>query len=209
MVNALFPRSASRKRVRPALAALALLLSGASALPVLAQPTDLFISEYVEGTSNNKAIEIYNGTASAIDLGAGGYSIQMFFNGNPTATLTINLTGVVAPGDVFVLAQSLASAPIQAVADQLNGSGWYNGDDAVTLRKAGVVIDSLGQAGFDPGTEWGTGLVSTADNTLRRKNEFCAGDTVPTDVFDPATEWDGFATDTFGGLGSHSASCHI
>ncbi|HSK76096.1 MAG TPA: lamin tail domain-containing protein [Thermoanaerobaculia bacterium] len=208
MVNALFPRSAFKKRGRPAfLATLALLLLGAPALPVVAQPTELFISEYIEGSSNNKAIEIYNGTASAIDLSLGGYSVQMFFNGNPTAGLTINLTGTVAAGDVFVLAQSSASAPIQAVADQFNGSGWYNGDDAVVLRKAGVVIDSIGQAGFDPGTEWGTGLVSTADNTLRRKNEFCVGDTVHTDLFDPATEWDGFATDTFGGLGSHSASC--
>jgi predicted extracellular nuclease len=35
----------------------------------------------------------------------------------------------------------------------------------------------------------------------------CAGDTVVDDAFDPATEWDGFATDTFDGLGAHSADC--
>jgi hypothetical protein len=66
-----------------------------------------------------------------------------------------------------------------------------------------VVIDSIGQQGVDPGTEWGTGLTSTMDNTLRRKPTIEAGDTNPTDAFDPAAEWDGFANDTFDGLGGH------
>ena len=75
------------------------------------------------------------------------------------------------------------------------------------LRRGGAggpVVDSIGQVGVDPGTEWGTGLTSTADNTLRRKADITAGDTNPTDAFDPALEWDGFATDTFDGLGSHT-----
>lgn len=75
------------------------------------------------------------------------------------------------------------------------------------LRKGTAVIDSIGQTGFDPGTEWGTGLTSTADNTLQRKSVICAGDTNTADAFDPSVEWDGFATDTFDGLGSHSANC--
>ncbi len=165
--------------------------------------TELFFSEYVEGTSNHKALEIYNGTGAAVDLGAGGYDVQMFFNGSPAAALTIALTGTVAAGDVFVLAHSSADPAILAVADQTNGAGWFNGDDAVVLRKAGVVIDSIGQAGFDPGSEWGTGLVSTADNTLRRKASVTAGDPDVTDVFDPSVEWEGFATNTFDGLGWH------
>jgi len=139
-----------------------------------ATPTELFFSEYIEGSSNNKALEIYNGTGAAVNLATGGYNVQMFFNGNPVSTLTINLTGSVANGDVFVLAQSSANATILAQADQTNGSGWFNGDDAVVLRKGTTVIDSLGQVGFDPGTEWGTGLISTADNTLRRASTVCA-----------------------------------
>src|SRR3990172_12385843 len=75
-----------------------------------ASPTELFFSEYIEGTSNNKALEIYNGTGAAVDLATGGYNIQMHFNGNPVAGLTINLTGAVADGDVYVVAQSSASA---------------------------------------------------------------------------------------------------
>jgi predicted extracellular nuclease len=173
-----------------------------------AAATELFFSEYVEGSSNNKALEIYNGTAAAVDLAGGGYNVQMFFNGNPAATLTINLTGTVAAGDVYVLAQSSATAAILAQADQTNVAGWFNGDDAVVLRRGTTIIDAIGQAGVDPGTEWGGGLVSTADNTLRRSSSVCAGETIHNDPFDPATAgWEGFATDTFNGLGAHTSDC--
>ncbi|CAG0947707.1 hypothetical protein ANRL1_04454 [Anaerolineae bacterium] len=183
----------------------ALLLSGlpGGVQPAQAAPTELFFSEYIEGSSNNKALEIYNGTGASINLATAGYSVQMYFNGSSSAGLTINLTGTVANGDVYVLAHSSANATILAQADQTNGSGWFNGDDAVVLRKGTTSIDVIGQIGFDPGTEWGTGLTSTADNTLRRKSTIQAGDPNGGDAFDPAIEWDGFATDTFDGLGSH------
>jgi uncharacterized protein len=194
------------------LAAAALLVSLLPLLPSAASPAsaqtaaDLFFSEYVEGTSNNKALEIANFTGAPVDLAAAGYSVQMFFNGSPSAGLTINLTGTVASGDVFVLAHSSASASILAVADQTNGAGWFNGDDAVVLRRGTTHLDVIGQIGVDPGTEWGTGLTSTADNTLRRKPNVTTGDPDGTDAFDPAVEWDGYATDTFDGLGSHTVS---
>ncbi|HYG63980.1 MAG TPA: lamin tail domain-containing protein [Thermoanaerobaculia bacterium] len=197
-------RCARVRRPRALFAALAL-LSVTLAAPLAAQaPADLFISEYIEGSSNNKALEIFNGTAAAIDLGAGGYSVQMFFNGSASPGLTINLTGTVAAGDVFVLAHGSAVAEVLAAADQTNSAGWFNGDDAVVLRKGGSIIDSFGQVGSDPGTEWGSGLASTADNTLRRKVSACAGDPSASDLFDPATEWDGFATNAFDGLGAHA-----
>jgi DNA/RNA endonuclease G (NUC1) len=169
-----------------------------------AAASNLFFSEYIEGSSNNKALEIYNGTGSSINLSAGNYTIQMYFNGSATSGLTIPLTGTVPNNDVFVLAHSAANAAILAQADQTNGSGWYNGDDAVALLKGGVVLDVIGQIGSDPGTEWGTGLTSTADNTIRRKSSISAGDTTPNDSFDPSSQWDGFANDTVNGLGSHT-----
>lgn len=172
-----------------------------------AAPSDLFFSEYIEGTSNNKALEIFNGTGAPIDLAAGGYSVLMYFNGSTAPLTTIPLVGTVANGDVFVLAQGLANATILAQADQTSGASWFNGDDFVVLRKGTTIIDAIGQVGVDPGTEWGTGLTSTADNTLTRKPTICAGDTNGTDAFDPATDWDGFATDTFTGLGSYTSAC--
>lgn len=169
-----------------------------------ASPTELFISEYVEGSSNNKALEIYNGTGAPVDLGTGAYDVQVFANGATTATSTITLTGTVANGDAFVLANSSAVAAVLGQADQQSGSANWNGDDAVVLRKGTAVLDVIGQVGFRPQTEWGTGLTSTADNTLRRKSSVTAGDTNGTDAFDPAVQWDGFAVDTFDGLGNHT-----
>lgn len=181
----------------------------ATATPVGAAPTELFFSEYIEGSSNNKALEIFNGTGAAINLATGGYAVQMYFNGSSTAGLTILLTGTVASGDVYVVAQSSANAAILAQADQTSGAGWFNGDDAVALAKASAPIDVIGQIGVDPGTEWGSALTSTADNTLRRKLSVSAGDANGTDVFDPAAEWDGFATDTFDGLGTRERAPEV
>ena len=108
---------------------------------------------------------------------------------------------------MYVLAQATASPTILAQADQTNGAGWFNGNDAVVLRKggpSGPIVDVIGQIGFDPGAQWGSGLESTQDNTLRRKGSIEAGDTNGSDAFDPSVEWNGFAQDTFGDLGSHA-----
>ncbi|MEU5937837.1 lamin tail domain-containing protein [Micromonospora sp. NPDC047548] len=197
--------------MRPRRRYAALATAAAVTLPVIgvaptaasAAPTDLFISEYVEGSSNNKAIELFNGTGSPVDLTAGGYQLQLYFNGSTTPT-NIALSGTVAAGDVFVFAASTAAPAVLAQADQTTGASLFNGDDAIVLRRAGTVLDSIGQVGVDPGTEWGTGLTSTADNTLRRLPSISIGDTDPSDAFDPAAQWAGFPTDTFDGLGTHT-----
>ena len=168
-----------------------------------AQSPDLFFSEYVEGSSFNKALEIYNGTGADVDLQAGGYNIQMFFNGSSSALFTIDLTGTIANRDVFVIIQSGASQTLRDLADQIHtSSSWFNGDDAIVLRKGVTIVDVIGQIGVDPGSEWGTGATSTQDNTIRRRRSILAGDANGGDPFDPALEWVGFAQDTFSGLGN-------
>ena len=73
--------------------------SNVNAVTAGPSPTDLFISEYVEGSlRSDKAVEIFNGTGAAIDLAAGGYAIDLYFNGSATAGQTINLSGTVADG---------------------------------------------------------------------------------------------------------------
>jgi predicted extracellular nuclease len=196
-------RTGAGRRLLATAAALSATAAMVGPAPASATPAELFFSEYIEGSSNNKALEIFNGTGSAVDLLAGDYDVQMYFNGSFSAGLTIDLTGAVADGDVHVLAHSSADPAILAEADQTNGAGWFNGDDAVVLRKAGAIVDAIGQIGFDPGSEWGAGNTSTQDNTLRRKGTIEAGDTDASDAFDPALEWDGFVLNTFDGLGSH------
>ncbi len=96
--------------------------------------TELFISEYVEGSSLNKAIEIYNGTGATVDLAAGDYRLEVYFNGSDDAGTAIPLTGTVADGDVYVVADDGADAAILAVTDQTTTASLFNGDDAVVLR---------------------------------------------------------------------------
>ena len=175
-----------------------------------AESPSLFFSEYVEGTSNNKALEIYNPTAGSVNLN--GYKVLMYFNGATTASI-YNLPNTdVAAGDVYVICPAGGSMdPVLSVkCDSFIGSGWFNGNDAVVLKNsAGVVLDVIGQVGSDPGTEWGSGFTSTADNTLVRKCDVTCGDMIENDAFSPATQWYGYATDTFTYLGSHNIGTEI
>jgi predicted extracellular nuclease len=117
-----------------ATAAVTVAAVGVAPTAASAAPTDLFISEYVEGSSNNKAIELFNGTGAAVDLTAGGYQLQLYFNGSTTPT-NLALTGTVAAGDVFVLASASAAPAILDRADQTTTAGLFNGDDAIVLRR--------------------------------------------------------------------------
>jgi predicted extracellular nuclease len=182
-----------------ALAATALPLPAAAAPEVAAG--DLFFSEYVEGGGNNKAVEIYNPADSPVDLD--DYAVQVYFNGNTSASTTVPLTGTLAPGDVHVVGDDDADSQLRPLLDQTTGSSLWNGDDAVALVHDGATLDVIGQIGTDPGSAYGSGEVTTQDHTLRRSADVTTGDTDGTDAFDPAEEWEAFPKDTFDGLGSH------
>jgi uncharacterized protein len=170
-----------------------------------AVPTDLFFSEYVEGSGFSKAVEIFNGTGAPIDLAEQGYTLELYSNGAADPSQAVGLTDTVVDGDVFVVSRADADPALVAQADQLTPAvANWNGDDAVVLRRAGAVVDVIGQVGFDPGSEWGTGATSTLDNTIRRVATVSAGDTVHDDPFDPAAEWEGFPQNTFDGIGAHT-----
>lgn len=130
--------------------------------------SDLFISEYVEGTGNSKAIEIYNPTPNPIDLSS--YQIKRYSNGATTADGggVLNLSGTIQPYSTWVVAngqteQSGSFPPcdpaLQALADQLDGDypapTYFNGNDAITLENInGMFVDIFGKIGEDPGEGW-------------------------------------------------------
>lgn len=164
-------------------------------------PTALFFSEYVEGSSVNKALEIYNHGATTADLTL--CEIHLSVNGGTTDRYFPLAGETIASDDVLVVCDDGADAAILANCDvELNGNLW-NGDDAIELTCGGVVLDVIGQVGFDPGSAWSSGGVSTENQTLRRKCSVTAGDPDGSDAFDPSVEWDSFAQDTFDGLGEH------
>ncbi len=111
--------------------------------------TDLIFSEYIEGSSNNKAIEIYNGTGADVDLS--GYSVKLAPNGGDWSNVE-NLTGTLAAGDVYVIANASADQIILDLADITSNVTYFNGDDALGLFKGADSIDVIGVQGTDPGT---------------------------------------------------------
>lgn len=163
---------------------------------------DLFFSEYVEGSSNNKAIEIFNGTDVNIDLSQ--YTVELYSNGAATANYTLSLSGELASGDVYVIVNSSASDALKAYEDLEHSVTNFNGDDALVLKNNGVIIDCFGKVGFDPGTYWGTTDCNALDHTLVRKSNVIGGDTIANDDFNPSDEWDCYPKDTFDYLGSHT-----
>ncbi|MFC4354186.1 endonuclease [Chryseomicrobium palamuruense] len=163
---------------------------------------DLFFSEYIEGGSNNKALEIFNGTGAAVNLD--GYVVELYSNGGTTVQNSETLSGTIENGDVFVLYNSGSVDAVKAVGDIASTTTFFNGDDTVLLKKDGVVIDSIGQLGFRPSGSWTVDGVSTLDQTLVRKATITTGDADPTDVFNPSLEWDSYPRDTFTYLGSHT-----
>jgi hypothetical protein len=166
-------------------------------------PQDLFFSQYIEGSSYNKALEIFNGTESAIDLS--GYEIKAYHNGNTDPTYTIELAGMLSADSVFVICNPQASQDILDVGDATDPGINFNGDDTIVLsRLNGDVVDAIGQIGVDPGSQWGSGDTSTKDNSLIRNASVCSGDQDTSDSFDPALEWTGYAQDDLTGLGIHA-----
>ena len=83
-----------------------------------ALPTDLFFSEYIEGYNYNKAIEIYNGTGSPVNLS--DYRLELYSNGaGAPGGNTVVLSGTLESGDVFVVSRSDAAQEIVNQADLL------------------------------------------------------------------------------------------
>ncbi|TYA53019.1 T9SS type A sorting domain-containing protein [Formosa maritima] len=156
------------------------------------QASDLYFSMYGEGSSNNKFLEIYNGTGAPVDLS--GYSLSSCSNGCNVVnefdfpdTLTFAPGTMLANNDVYVIAHPSADATILAMAD-VTFTFLSNGDDAFALTLAGAtastytIIDMLGDLAVVDGSGWEVAGVSnaTVDHTLTRKSSIC--DPNPTEL---------------------------
>lgn len=162
----------------------------------------LLISEYLEGSSNNKAVELSNLGATPVDLSQ--YRLALYANGKPLTdapTNSLALQGTLAPGASLVLANPSANAEILAKANQTSGNLVFNGDDALVLYRGSEIVDSFGQVGVDPGAAWVSGSISTLDMTLRRKATVTTGRTDAAGPFYPALEYVAAAKDDASGLG--------
>ncbi|MFD0992877.1 endonuclease [Tenacibaculum geojense] len=152
---------------------------------------ELFISEYVEGSSNNKAIEIANFTGNTVNLS--GYSLRKATNGSGSFSSVLNLSGSIANGQVYVIAYSSASTTVKNNADLVtsNSALTFNGNDAVALYKNTTLIDVVGNPNSSSNF--------AKDKTLQRKSSVNSPNTSYV-----SSEWNVLNQNTFSGLGSHS-----
>lgn len=156
---------------------------------------DLFISEYVEGSSNNKYIEIYNPTNETIDLSS--YSLDLNTNGGESWSKDgggfssySELSGTIGAKSTIVYKH--AEAAIFEGEATTCGAANFNGNDPVGLFKNGTLIDIVGK--------FANGSADFAkDVTLRRKSNV----TSPSSTYD-ASQWETLSKDDVSGLGSHT-----
>ena len=177
-----------------------------------------FFSEYIEGSSNNKALEVYNGTGETINLD--NYRIGQSVNGGGWLFYhTFPAGATLANGDVWVLTTNEANAQLQAVADEIlsyPSVTHHNGNDARSLEvttdggSTWTIIDIIGIPDEDPGDGWEVAGVAAAtkDHTLVRKPGISQGTTdwaasAGTNADD--SQWIVYPQDTFEYLGSHDA----
>lgn len=185
----------------PQTVALAWNLSGGTTPTPTPDPTptptptgsELFISEYIEGSSNNKAIEIYNPTSSSVSLSA--YSIQKQTNGAGSWNSNLALSGTLAAGQTYLIVNASATTTLKNKANLTTTSGAvaFNGNDAIGLFKNGSLIDVVGV--------FNSTAVFGANVTLVRKPTVTTGRTTYT-----TTEWTSYPSDTFTYAGNHSVS---
>ncbi len=185
-----------------------LLVLGGAFLSAQPYAGNLFISEYVEGSSNNKALEIFNGTGAAVDLTQ--YTVKLGSNGGTWSGSNFhNPTGTLAHGDVYVIANAQANPAILGVSDATSTVTYFNGDDCVALFQGDTLIDIVGIYLDDPGTAWPVAGVAdaTLNHTLIRKPTVISGNT---DWLDSAgtntdnSEWMVEAIDYITDLGVHT-----
>ena len=191
--------------------------------------SELFFSEYVEGSSNNKALEIYNPTQDAIDLS--NYKIERYSNGSSTPSDEMSLSGTIASGEAIVITNSDTNSTNQfgyifielynmadILAPTYPSPLYMNGDDAIVLSKNGVILDIIGKTGEDPGAAWtddasagftdsNGGTYWTLNQTLIRKETVLKGVSENPILFNPTTEWDSLPNMTWTNLGIHECNC--
>ncbi|WP_252179869.1 ExeM/NucH family extracellular endonuclease [Endozoicomonas sp. 4G] len=151
---------------------------------------DLLISEYVEGSSYNKAIELYN-TSDSDNIDLSGYKLVLLRNGAADNTVTLNLSGTLESNQTYLIVNNQASDEMQENASLVTNDAMdFNGDDPMQLQNAeGVVVDTIGSGS-------GSDQVDFEDQTFARKAEVLTGSSVW-----KQEEWDQFAKDYIDGLG--------
>lgn len=167
---------------------------------------DLMFSKYIEGKSNNRAVEIFNGTGHDVSLD--GYCLRMESNASgamdfgeyrfaPGAAIPAGGTYTVCNAQFGAL-RDIADATIGFSDGGYANIMTFTGDDAIGLfAPDGHLVDILGYESCDVNDEvpgnWGQ------DKTFYRRSDCCE----PSPKFRPE-QWIEHETDYCEGYGTHT-----
>lgn len=160
---------------------------------------DLFVSKYLEGTSDNKGIEITNKTGHAVNLNDYRLSIQLpGSNGTYYFPDPFELEGSIENNEVFVVLNpesnfscySINQAKFVTAAPQMT----FTGSQYLELRYKSETVDAIGISGTNNSSVLG-------NVSLYRKSAV----TEPSTTFD-INEWDSYASNYCQNVGTLSAS---
>lgn len=162
---------------------------------------DLFISKYLEGTSNNKALEITNKTGHPVNLSDYRLSIQFFATTHYYFPAPYELEGVVQNNEAFVLLNPNASfscytndeARFVTGAPQMT----YSGSQYLELRYKSTTVDAIG-------IKFQSNFSVLGNVSLYRKTSI----NQPTTSFN-INEWDTYSSNYCEDLGTLSTSPDI
>ncbi len=165
--------------------AICLSLLGASSI-FSAAHAQLMFSQYVDGSSNKKGLEIYNPDATTVNLA--DYEIQQFNNGGTVKTAAFPLQGSLASKQKFLIGRSELQAQLGNKVNQVAGLS-FNGDDAVVLLHRGTPVDRFGRIGERPAAGWGTTVFSMGNSFKRIQTDNSVVSVDPTSPFDLDQSW--------------------
>jgi len=160
--------------------------------------SDLFISEYSEGSSYNKYIELFNGTGYDLDLS--NYVLKLFNNSIVPAQYEFKLTGTLKDGDTLIVYNGAANATIKNSNGISNQVISFNGNDPIGLFKNDVLIDIVGDINqqVSEGFEAGGVPLATKDNTIMRKSNVFG----PNNTWNPS-EWEVLGFEVYDNINKH------
>ncbi|MCU4525664.1 ExeM/NucH family extracellular endonuclease [Acinetobacter pittii] len=146
----------------------------------------LMFSQYVDGSSNRKGLEIYNPDGTTVNLA--DYEIQQFNNGGTAKTATFRLQGSLTSKQKFLIGRSELQAELGSKVNQVAALS-FNGDDAVVLVYKGTPVDRFGRIGERPAAGWGTAVPSLGNSFKRIETENPALSVDATAAFDLDHSW--------------------
>jgi predicted extracellular nuclease len=173
----------------------------------------LYFSEYAEGSSYNKYLEIYNGSTETIDLTQYAYpsvSNDPTTPGQHEYWNAFDPGATIAPGGFYIIAHPSADPSILSQSDETH-SFLSNGDDGYALvygtEDNYEVVDAIGDFNGDPGSGWDVAGISAAtkDHTLLRKTSITKGNpdwTASAGTSEIDSEWIVMGIDDFTNLGT-------